>query len=155
MEKNTKFTAAMTFNADKVAIQDLRETCKLGEKEMMRVILQVVSNHQAELEMAAAQFIIDEQTAIEDAKQATKALKETVKAIAKAERDERRAEAKVQRDQERMQKAAQKAADKANKQIAKAAALAEKIIDLDLNPVNIIEVDAADEAETEVEAIAA
>jgi peptidoglycan hydrolase CwlO-like protein len=143
MEKNTKFTAAMTFNADKVAIQDLRDACKLGEKEMMRVILQVVTNHQAELETAAAQYIIDEQTAIETAKQAAKAQKDADKAAVKELRDAERATAKALREQERMQKAAQKAADKANKQIAKAAALAEKVTDL------------TTETETEAEAIAA
>lgn len=131
----------MTFNSDKVAIQDLREKCKLGEKEMMRVILQVVSNHQEELEMAAAQFIIDEQTTIETAKQAVKALKDAERAAAKELRDAERATAKALRDQEKMQKAAQKAADKATKEMAKAAALAEKVIDLDLNPVNITEVE--------------
>ena len=147
MEKNTKFTAAMTFNSDKVAIQDLRIKCKLGEKEMMRVILGVVNNHQEELELAAAQYIIDEAASIESIKQTAKAQKDAVKAAAKELRDAERAAIKAQRAQENMQKAAQKAADKANKEAAKAAQLAAKVIDVDLNPANIVDADAEAEAE--------
>lgn len=147
MEKNTKFTAAMTFNSDKVAIQDLRIKCKLGEKEMMRVILSVVNNHQEELELAAAQYILDEAVSIESIKQTAKAQKDAVKAAAKELRDAERAAIKAQRAQENMQKAAQKAADKANKEAAKAAELAAKVIDVDLNPANIVDADAEAEAE--------
>ncbi len=132
----------MTFNSDKVAIQDLRIKCKLGEKEMMRVILGVVNNHQEELELAAAQYIIDEATSIESIKQTAKAQKDAVKAAAKELRDAERAAIKAQRAQENMQKAAQKAADKANKEAAKAAELAAKVIDVDLNPANIVDADA-------------
>lgn len=116
----------MTFNSDKVTIQDLRDKCNLGEKEMMRVILNVVTNHEAELIEASAKYILDEKASIESIKQATKAQKDADKALAKHLRDAERATAKALRDQEKMQKAAQKAADKANKEAAKAAELAEK-----------------------------
>lgn len=126
-EKNTKFTAAMTFNTDKVVIQDLRDKCKLGEKEMMRVILQVAMNHEPELIDAAAQFIIDANADAAAAKAAAKAAKEAVKLAAKAQRDAARAAAKVEREQAKAQAAAAKAAAKAQKELAKAAELADKV----------------------------
>lgn len=125
-EKNTKFTAAMTFNADKVAIQDLRDKCKLGEKEMMRVILQVAMNHELELIAAADAFIADAAAQVEQAKAAAKAVKEAAKAAAKAQREAARAATKVEREQAKAQAAAAKAAAKAQKQVAKAAELADK-----------------------------
>lgn len=125
-EKNTKFTAAMTFNTDKVVIQDLRDKCNLGEKEMMRVILGVVLNHEAELTEAAAKFIADEKAGIEAAKAAKKAEREAEKAKAKEQREAERAAKKAEREQQKAQKAAEKAAAKAEKEAAKAAELIAK-----------------------------
>ena len=125
-EKNTKFTAAMTFNADKVAIQDLRDKCKLGEKEMMRVILQVAMNHEQELIAAADAFIADAAAQVEQVKAAAKAAKASAKLAAKVERDAARTAAKAEREQAKAQAAAAKAAAKAQKEMAKAAELADK-----------------------------
>lgn len=125
-EKNTKFTAAMTFNTDKVVIQDLRDKCNLGEKEMMRVILSVVNNHEAELIEAAAKFIADEKAGIEAAKQAKKAEREAEKLEAKQKREAERLAKKAEREQQKAQKAAERAAAKAEKEAAKAAELAAK-----------------------------
>lgn len=126
MEKNTKFTAAMTFNTDKVVIQDLRDKCNLGEKEMMRVILGVVLNHEAELIEAAAKFIADEKAGIEAAKAAKKAEREAEKLEVKQKREADRLAKKAEREQQKAQKAAAKAAAKAEKEAAKAAELIAK-----------------------------
>jgi peptidoglycan hydrolase CwlO-like protein len=125
-EKNTKFTAAMTFNTDKVTIQELRDKCNLGEKEMMRVILKVVLNHEPELLDAADEFVAEEKAAIAAAKAQQDAAKAAAKDAAKALRDVERAAAKVVRDQAKAQQAAAKAAAKAQKEVAKAEQLASK-----------------------------
>jgi len=82
-EKNNKFTAAMTFNVDKVTIQELRDKCNLGEKEMMRIILKVVLNHEPELLDAADEFIAAELAAVA----AAKAQQAAAKAAAKAQKE--------------------------------------------------------------------
>jgi len=126
-EKNNKFTAAMTFNTDKVTIQELRDKCNLGEKEMMRIILKVVLNHEPELLDAADEFIAAELAAVAAAKAQQAAAKAAAKDAAKALRDVERAAAKLVRDQAKAQQAAAKAAAKAQKEVAKAAELADKV----------------------------
>lgn len=118
-ETNIKFTAAMTFNADKEVIQNWRERCNLGEKEMMRVLLRVADDN-AEAVVAKADAYKAE-VELEDAaiKDAIKAQKEADKAAAKAERAAKRAEAKAE-------KMALKAAAKAARERKRAEAKANK-----------------------------
>ena len=97
-EQNTRFTAAMLFNSDKALVQDLRKTHDLGEKEMLRVILNVVTQNDA--------LLVDEVKAF---KQAIEAEREADKALRNADKEA----AKVA-------KAAERAAAKAAKEAAKA-----------------------------------
>ena len=89
-EQNTKFTAAMTFNSDKVVIQEWRDRCDLGEKEMMRVLLRFAACN-TEAVISEAQTYKDElQAEVAAIKAAALAEKLLLKQVAKLEREAKR-----------------------------------------------------------------
>ena len=118
-ETNIKFTAAMTFNADKEVIQNWRERCNLGEKEMMRVLLRVADDNAEAVVAKADAYKAEVELEHAAIKDAIKAQKEADKAAAKAERAAKRAEAKAA-------KASLKAAAKAEREQKRAEAKAKK-----------------------------
>ncbi len=118
-ETNIKFTAAMTFNSDKEVIQNWRDRCGLGEKEMMRVLLRVADDNADAVVAKAEAYKVEVQAEAQAAKEAAKAEKAQAKAKAKAERDAKRAEVKAE-------KAAAKAAAKAEREQKRAEAKAAK-----------------------------
>ena len=106
---NTHFTAAMLFNADKEVVQSLRTDHDLGEKELMRAIINVALDNPTLL-AAEVQSIKD----IEAAEIASaKALREAAKADAKAAAAKARADALEKRKQEKAEKEAAAAAEAA------------------------------------------
>ena len=107
-EQNTRFTAAMLFNSDKALVQDLRNTHDLGEKEMLRVILNLVTQQNELLTAEVAAF-----------KQAIAAEREAIKAV-------RNADKQAIKDAKAAERAAAKAAKQAEREAAKAAKQAAK-----------------------------
>lgn len=124
-EKNTRFTAAMTFNADKERIQTLRNTHDLGEKEMMHVLLNVVEHSKDEVAAAVVAYNAQVAAEAEAAKAALKAAKEQAKAEKKAQREQAKAEKAQQKADAKAAKAAERERVKAEKAAAKAAKEAE------------------------------
>lgn len=92
--KDTKFTAAMTFNTDKELVQELRAEFDVGEKEMMTFLIHTALAHREDLEARIANYKDAIESAIaqklaekEAAKEAAKAEKEAAKEAAKAEKE--------------------------------------------------------------------
>ena len=54
--KEAKFTATMTFNADKEIVQSLREELNVGEKELMNQLIAFGLQHKAEIAEWAAKL---------------------------------------------------------------------------------------------------
>ena len=125
-ETNIKFTAAMTFNADKEIIQNWRERCALGEKEMMRVLLRVADDNADAVVAKAEAYKAEAEMEAQAAKEAAKAEKAEVKAKAKAERDAKRAEVKAQKAEARAAAKAEREQKRAEAKAAKEAAKAAK-----------------------------
>lgn len=121
-EQNTRFTAAMLFNSDKALVQDLRNTHDLGEKEMLRVILNVVTQNDQLLTAEVAAF----KQAIAAEREAAKAVRNADKQAAKAAKAAERASAKAAKQAEREAKKAEREAAKAAKQAEREAAKAAK-----------------------------
>jgi|694.fasta_scaffold29426_10 hypothetical protein len=92
--KDAKFTATMTFNADKELVQELRTEFDIGEKEMMTFLIHTalanrsdlearVANYKEAIEAVKAQKIAEK----EAEKEAEKAEKLAAKEVAKAEKE--------------------------------------------------------------------
>ena len=98
-EQNTKFTAAMTFNTDKVVIQEWRDRCDWGEKEMMRVLLRFAACN--------AEAVVNEAQAYKDELRAEVA---AIKAAALAEKLQLKQAAKLEREAKSLENKAAKTA---------------------------------------------
>jgi hypothetical protein len=92
--KDTKFTAAMTFNTDKELVQELRAEFDVGEKEMMTFLIHTalanredlaarIANYKEAIEYVKAQKLAEKAAE----KEAAKAEKVSAKEAAKAEKE--------------------------------------------------------------------
>lgn len=95
---NSKFTAAMVHEADKALVQKLRTDLKLGEKDTMRLLINLGIEHQDTLNLRAMELIsaADKVKADEKAKkELEKAQAAAAKAAAKAKEAAAKADAAV------------------------------------------------------------
>lgn len=92
--KDAKFTATMTFNADKELVQELRTEFDIGEKEMMTFLIHTALANRSDLEARIANY----KEAIETAKAQVLAEKEALKEAAKAEKASAKEVAKAEKE---------------------------------------------------------